>query len=121
MQKDNNTAWIGTGLYWFVLYVFAILFGAMAEGLADTMSRLALGFAGGDLSAIWRDIPVLFLVAVVLSVGLTWALLTGDKLLGKPLENTVKWFKAFTLVFVFVGSHISYQVIKVMHSAHIPR
>ena len=107
---------IGIAIYWLFIYAFAIGFGGLTEAIADAMSRLIVGFGSGRLIAQLRDLPTLLLVAVVFSVALTWALLFAEKLIAKPLRKTPHWFKAFTLAFVFLGSHIFYEIVNATQS-----
>jgi hypothetical protein len=89
--------------------MLSAIFGGVAEAAADFVSEFALGFRCGQLSASWRDLPVLLLAPLMFSTILTGALLTRERFSGGPPESTSRWFKAFTLGFLFLGSHFLYK------------
>ena len=121
VRKDKGETGLGVVLYWLLIYVFAILFGGVAEAAANSVSKLALGFSSGRLSATWHDAGLLLAATAVFFVILTGALVVGDNLLGRPLENTSRWFKAFTLAFVFLGSNIFYEIVVLTRAGMQPK
>ena len=122
MQIESGETRIGVLLYWIVVYAFAILFGGLAEEGAGFVSKLPFGFATGNLSvhSVLDVGKVVCAVALFLAI-VTAALVGGDHLLGERLAKESKLFKTFSLAFVFLGSHIFYDLAVYIHTGQVPK
>jgi H+/Cl- antiporter ClcA len=114
-SDSDGENWIGIALYWLFIYAFSVVIGGLAEIAADFLIKLTRGFAGHELTATLNDVPLLVFVVTFFAALLAYALLKGEKLIRPPLEKAPPWFKAFSLAFIFLGSHVVYEYVKTTH------
>ncbi len=106
---------IGTLIWWIIVSVTGTGLAVAAEIVVSGMTMLIIGFARQELTAGWRDIPLLVTFALLFSGILTCVLSAGDKFLRDQLDDQPRRLKVFTVVFIFIGSHIGYEVFRIMH------
>ena len=109
--KSDHENSIGVILYWIIVYSLSIVLGAICESIADILSV----FTTPGVHVVFGDLPMLIVIVVAVAIGLTFFLGLSEKLIHEAISKTTPAFATFSLVVIFIGSHLAYDFIKRHH------
>ena len=103
---------IGVFIYWVVVYGFSIGLGAVCEAVADVLSVFVVGWYDPNVHFDVGALPILVVVVIFVALGLSAFLNLSEKIIREPIAKATPAFAAFSLVVIFIGSHLLYGVLK---------